>query len=202
MIETGGSFAAQTFTFTSGTLTVDGALDTGVGVTTRITGGTLNGTGLINGDTFMGGGPTTAVFAPGHSPGQFTVNGALTLGAMSELALQVERGADGSLASDRVSASSISFLDGSTVHFLVGGGVAGASPQTLSFLDCGGGCSYGTQVRWIIDGAPGSTITFGSNGLSLTVAALLPVPEVATWVMWLTGLVGLGTAVSKGRRPR
>ncbi len=191
-IDTGAQVQTYAYTQTSGSLVVDGTLDAnqggGPGAVVSLLGGVLSGTGSINGALFVGGGPTTASFEPGHSPGHFTVDGAITLGDKSELELQVEREADGALAWDRVSGSSISFLDGSTVRFIIGSGVADSNLQTLSFLDCGSGCSFSSKVNWVIDGAPGATVAFGSNGLSLSIAAVQAVPEPAIWALSLAGL--------------
>lgn len=177
---------------------MDGSLDTGAGVTLTLSGGVLNGNGLINGDVFVGGGSGLASFRPGHSPGHFTINGALAVGANGELELQVQRLADGSLAWDRVSAASISFLDGATVRFEIGAGVATRQAQTLGFLDCGSGCNFASGVHWVIDGAPaGTTLAFTSSGLQLNVSA---VPEPATLLLWLAGLVVLGAGRARARR--
>ncbi|MFG6488661.1 hypothetical protein ACG04R_18395 [Roseateles sp. BYS78W] len=189
IVGTGAAMAVDRLDSQAGLLTVDGSLDTGVGNTLTLSGGVLNGNGLINGDVFVGGGAGIASFRPGHSPGHFTINGALTLGNNGELELQVQRLADGSLAWDRVSAASISFLDGATVRFEIGGGVVTTQAQTLGFLDCGSGCSFAPGVHWVVDGAPaGTTLAFGSSGLQLNVSA---VPEPATVLLWLGGLLAL-----------
>lgn len=194
----GGRVQAQSFTQTAGTLTVDGSLDT-YGQDVSITGGELNGNGTINagvdvngdasGHFTVGGGPGFAFFRPGHSPGHFSINGSVTLAANGVLELQVERQADGSLAWDQISATQMSFLDGSLVHFFVGNGVAGADVQTLSFLSCTGGCAFAGGVSFVVDGAPGAQLQFGSNGLVLSLPPLQPVPEPATAALLLAGLL-------------
>ena len=189
IVGTGASMAVDRLDSQAGTLTVDGSVDTSAGVTLTLSGGVLNGNGLINGDVFVGGGAGIASFRPGHSPGHFTINGALAVGANGELELQVQRLADGSLAWDRVSAASVSFLDGATVRFEIGSGVATSRPQTLGFLDCGSGCNFAAGVHWVVDGAPaGTTLAFTSSGLQLNVSA---VPEPATVLLWLVGLAAL-----------
>jgi uncharacterized membrane protein len=209
MIASGGRLQAGSLTQTAGLLTVDGTLDT-FGGDVLITGGTLNGNGNINtgvtlpngsvsnGSFVVGGGPGFAFFRPGHSPGSFTVNGELTMASNGEMELQVERLADGTLAWDHVSASSISFLTGSRIHFSVGPGVASASAQSLDFLSCGSGCSFGADVAFIVDGAPGATFSVGAAGLQLTIAA---VPEPSQALLWLAGL-GAGVGFMRRRQVR
>jgi hypothetical protein len=186
-VQVGASLQAGGIVQTAGTLQVNGTLSNAIGHILQLQGGVLQGSGLINGETFIGGGPTTARFRPGNSPGHFTIVGGLTMGTNSELELEVERLSDGTLAWDTVSASAMSFQAGSLVHFVIGAGVAAAGVQTLSFLDCGAGCSFDPSVGFAVDGAPGSTFSFGPNGLSLSIAPAQAVPEPARAVMMLVG---------------
>ena len=197
VVERGGSFSAGAFTLSSGTLTVDGTLDTGVGVTTRITGGVLNGTGLINGGLFVGGGPTTASFKPGHSPGRLDVDGEFKLLPGGVLELEVQRGTDGLLAFDLVSASHMT-LDG-LVLIQLGSDLDVGALQELHLLDCGTGCEYGANFDWRVQGgsfAPG--VSFTANGLQLTLSPS-PVPEPSAWITLALGLAALS---GKARTPR
>jgi hypothetical protein len=192
VVTLGASIELQSFGQIGGLLTVDGTLDTHGGSVT-IAGGTLNGNGRIQGNLLAGGDITVnpgdpPKIYPGHSPGQLTVSGSFELLAGAELQLQVERLANGTLAWDRVSAARMVFGDSSTVHFVVGDGVAGTTWQTLDFLDCGSGCSFSSGASFVVDGAPGATVSFGSNGLALTVAPAQAVPEPQTWALLLAGL--------------
>lgn len=194
-IAAGATFQAASYVQTAGKLVVNGGFNTDPGVTTQILGGELRGSGQINGDVFVGGTAETAQFKPGNSPGHFTINGMLTMAAGSALELQVERGADGSLAWDQVSAQSIQFLPGSSLHFVIGAGVATTAGQRLDgFLDCGfdpWACSLDSATRVVIDGAPeGSSYSFSPfTGLSLDIAAAAPpVPEPAPWLLLASGL--------------
>jgi hypothetical protein len=195
-IGAGSALQASDLTQTDGLLTVDGTLDNYGGIT-RLQGGVLNGNGVINGDLFIGGGPTTASFRPGHSPGHFDVTGNLVVGQGGELELEVARAADGSLLWDSVTAASMSFEYGSSVHLVLGTGVAGnAALTSIHFLDCTYGCSA-SQVNWVVDGADGYTVAFDGNGISLVAP---PVPEPGTWALWLLGAAALGARLRSRRQ--
>jgi hypothetical protein len=127
---------------------------------------------------------------PGHSPGHLSVSGSFQLLSGAVLQLQVERQGDGCLAWDTVSAGSSRFQPGSAVQFEVGSGVADASWQALSFFDCGSGCSGANLATIVIDGAPGASISCGSDGgITLSIAPVQSVPEPQTSALWLAGLV-------------
>lgn len=197
-VDAGGSLRARSFSQAAGQLTVDGTLDT-FGGDVVLTGGSLDGKGTINGDTFVGGGPGFAFFRPGHSPGSFTINGQLVIADHGELELQVERLADGSLAWDQVSASNMQFLAGGRVHIVVGAGVAGAQLQTLSFFDCGAGCNFASGTSFVVDGAAGAQVQFSAGGLVLSVPVAQAVPEPASAALLLAGLLLLGQRTRRWR---
>jgi hypothetical protein len=193
-IDAGASLAARSFTQRDGQLTVDGTLDT-FGGNVVLSGGSLNGNGTINAGVLLadgsrdghfqvGGGTGVAFFRPGHSPGHFTVNGQLVIAEHGELELQVERLADGSLAWDEVSASRMQFLPGSTVHIVIGAGVAADQLAPLTFLACGSGCDFASGTQFVVDGAAGVQVQFGAGGL-----ALAPVPEPGSTALLLAGLL-------------
>jgi autotransporter-associated beta strand protein len=69
-----------TTTVSSGTLQVDGVLNSTAGVT--VAGGSLGGTGIINGNLVVNSGGT---LAPGASAGKLTVNGTVTLQGTTRL---------------------------------------------------------------------------------------------------------------------
>lgn len=174
-----------------GNLVVDGNLDTYNGLVT-MSGGTLSGTGVINGDLFVGGGVGTASFTPGHSPGLFTVNGAFTLDPGGELVLEVERAADGSIAFDRLEAWSI-HLNG-LVRFHIGAGISDADVSGLGFLNCDfATCSAGPSFAWVVDGYTGSSVSYDAMGLHIGALGTptAPVPEPETYAMLVAGLAML-----------
>jgi hypothetical protein len=196
-VDIGGGTAlhAQNLTQSDGLLTVDGVLDNGSGVTTLL-GGVLNGSGTINGDLFVGGGPGTASFRPGHSPGHMTITGAFTLSAGGVLELEIQRGTDGLLHWDVVSADSMSFEAGSLIKILVDSNVGDQGQATLSLLDCPNGCSFAGDVQ-VIGDSGGTAALDPAGGLYFSLAA---VPEPGTWVLFAAGLLVI-VASSRGRRP-
>lgn len=184
-VASGASAGVADFQQTQGMLVVDGTFGASNGV--RIEGGVLMGNGTILGNLIVGGGMPATV-APGHSPGHLSVTGDLQFLAGGELDLEVQRRADGSLAWDMLTAGSMSFLDGSTLRVIVGAGVAGATPLTLSFLECGTGCSFGSGTQVLVEGVGGTSYSLdGTGGLMLNIPAQA-VPEPPTWMLSLAGL--------------
>lgn len=208
-VDAGSSVLARSFSQADGRLTVDGTLDT-YGGDVVLTGGSLDGNGTINAGVLLadgsrdgrfqvGGGPGFAFFRPGHSPGSFTIHGRLVIAEHGELELQVERLADGSLAWDQVSASSMQFLAGGRVHIVVGAGVAGAQLQTVSFFDCGAGCNVAAGTSFVVDGAADAQVQFSAAGLVLSVPAAQPVPEPASAALLLAGLLWVSQRMRRWR---
>lgn len=189
-IRANGSVSARDFVNSGGVLTVDGTLDNWGG-TLQLTGGWLAGNGIINGGAIVGGGPSDAIFTPGHSPGTMTINGAFSLLPNGVLEIEIERDpGTGLIAYDRVIADSY-FLDGH-VRFLVGSGIGTADVSFLDFLGCGGrSCvSYGGNFSFDFPGRPGSELIADESGLRI--ASLAPVPEPETWALMLAGIGLLG----------
>ncbi len=189
-IRANGSVSARDFVNSGGVLTVDGTLDNWGG-TLQLTGGWLAGNGIINGGAIVGGGPSDAIFTPGHSPGTMTINGAFSLLPNGVLEIEIERDpGTGLIAYDRVIADSY-FLDGH-VRFLVGSGIGTADVSFLDFLGCGGrSCvSYGGNFSFDFPGRPGSELIADESGLRI--ASLAPVPEPETWALLLAGIGLLG----------
>lgn len=199
VIEVAGDFV-QTGTQTS--LTVNGRLATiGLDTGVRVQNGELEGSGLIQGQVFVGcgapGSGSTCAFArPGNSPGTLTIDGSLVVGDGGEMDLEVALDGSGHLVWDRVVASHISFLAGSTIRFVIGSGVLGAHPPTFDFFSCGSGCSLDSGLHWAFDGVTGGKVLFDSSGLQLT---LNPVPEPRSGVLMLAGLAGVCGFVGRRR---
>ncbi len=198
VVANGRSVQVANFDNTGGSVEVNGTVQN-VGGQFRLTGGVLHGNGIINGEVFVGGGPTVATFKPGSSPGTFTVDGPLNLLPGGVLELEIERDPLTHLIThDRVVATSFS-LDGKVV-FLVGNGVESDDVTGLQFLDCGGACSvtYGSNFSFEFPGRSGSTLFMGENGLQIS--SLAPVPEPGTYAMLLAGLALVGGLASRRRR--
>ena len=198
-VEATGRLEAASMLHAAGTLTVDGTLDMFGGILT-MTGGVLNGNGSVNGDAringapFSNGGVGVATFTPGHSPGHMDISGALTFGRGGVLQLDVERGLDGVLHWDTVSAASISFEPGSVISVVITDDASDQALPSLSlnFLTCTrkASCNFAPASFEVLGSSPGSpfenaVLEIGANGLSF---ALAPVPEPATWVFMLAGL--------------
>jgi len=202
-IGAGSSLTVSNLTQTGGLLTVNGTLDN-TGGSLQVLGGTLKGSGLINGDVFIAGGPGNcgdagvACFQPGNSPGHMDIAGALNLGAGAVLELQVERGTDGLLHWDSVTADSMYFDAGSYIHILIGAGAAGATAEHFDFLSClGYNCSVGNAQIEVTGGA-GTYAVGAYGGLSFTLAAA--VPEPGSWVLMVSGLAALAWLPRRRRR--
>lgn len=183
-IEERGRVTAREFVQNAGSLVVDGELSTPNGQV-WLAGGVLSGNGRINGDLFVGGGRDVARFNPGHSPGSFTIDGDFQLLPGGELELEVAKAADGTLAFDYITARHIR-LDG-TVRLKLASGLAGASFQQLQLLGCGGGCDFGSDFSYVLDGS-GASVTWTAQGLAL---GITPVPEPATRLLWPLGLLAV-----------
>jgi len=141
-VDTGGVLLARSVQ-SSGTVIVNGRIDTTGGAVSLDGSASLYGSGEINGDLNMGFGAlggNPRVF-PGNSPGTLTVNGAFTM-VSGELVLEIDRDASGQLVSDRIVADQIR-LAGGLVRFQIGAAV-GTGPSVpselfgLRFFDCGG----------------------------------------------------------------
>lgn len=189
-----------------GVLRVDGTLSNlGTGQL-HLYGGVLQGTGIINGDVFVGGGPGVAVFRPGSSPGTMTILGGFTLDPNGVLELEVEA-TPGGLQWDRLIVSGQILLNG-RVELHVGDGVSLADLQGLDFFACtegtGQGCNllveYGQDFKWAFPNRPGSDLIAGPQGFTIT--SLAPVPEPETYALLLVGLGLVGFAARRARRGR
>jgi len=184
----------------NGNVIVDGMVEN-IGGTFQLLGGALSGNGIINGKLFVGGGPGTAKFKPGSSPGTMTIIGPFSLLPGGVLELEVERDAlTGAVRYDQVLAESF-FLDG-RISFLVGAGVTEADVLGLQFLDCGGACNvqYGGNLSYDFPGRPGSTLSLGPEGIQIS--ALAPVPEPAMVAMLLAGMGVIGMATRRRNQSR
>lgn len=176
----------------SGALHVDGVLSNLNGGYLDLRGGHLSGSGLINGDVFVGGDATTAVFTPGNSPGTMTIDGEYGQEQNGELELEIGGIAPGEF--DVVDASSGVFINAGTIRFERVPGYAGDVGAQLDFF-AGRPVSIHPNVT-IVD----------NTGLGLefdpaTGIATITVPEPNAVAMLMTGLVGM-VGVVRNRRGR
>lgn len=199
-VASGGTLIVTQYVQTTGTLSVNGEMNTLGGGRIEILGGVLEGTGRINGSVFVGGAgggvPQTppgcteagfACFRPGRSPGHFEVDGTLTVASGGIVELEVGLNALGELAWDTIRAPRIVFEPGSAIEIVLGAGIGNLSGQPLRFLECTEDCSFGDVQVSVLGGT--GTVEFDSAGLLLLDAQ--PIPEPETWAMLLLGLVGV-----------
>ncbi len=207
---------ANNFVNHDGTLVVNGQLSN-YGGKLELLGGVLSGNGIINSDTFVGGGPGVAKFRPGSSPGTMTINGDFSLLPGGVLELEVES-TPGGIAFDQLVISGSILLNG-RVSFLVGAGVTASDVAGLNFFSCAGTCQieYGTDFSADFPNRPGSTWSTDSQRITNLAAPFdpsapsgpplfppppwaptAPVPEPAPFVMMLAGL-GLAGWMSRRR---
>jgi len=196
--------SVRRFDNNDGTLTVDGQLDV-VEDGLRLLGGTLDGTGFINGDVFVGGGPGTASFDPGHSPGAMFIDGDFSLLPGGVLELEVEY-VDGILQADQVFIGGDVLLAGQ-IRFLIGPDVVLSDLENLSLFGCGG-CSmvYGNTFSYDFPGRPGSQIALLDSGPRIVAlgepGTTVPVPEPSMFMMMLAGISAMGVVAHRRRRMR
>lgn len=196
----GNTVAVGDFTNDAGTLVIEGTMEN-AGGSLHLVGGVLSGTGTIDGDLFVGGGPGSARFSPGYSPGTMTITGNLSLQPGGVLALDVAPGGPGGVAFDQVAVSGTVLLDG-PVEVIVGGGVTEDQVLGFNFFDCSsssnGNCeiSYGDHFEWAFPGRPGSTLDARPDGLYIT--SLAPEPEAGA--MMLVSLSSLGWVAHRRTR--
>jgi len=184
----------------AGTLTVDGRLDTYKEL--DLLGGVLAGTGTINGDLFVGGGPGTAIFTPGHSPGTMTINGNFSLlpGGVLQLELTYDE-ASGSVHWDFLTITGSVRLAGH-IDFLVGP-IDPDEAAVYSFFDCACTIDYGSTFTYDFPGRPGSQIALHPSGPRIVVLGeVAPVPEPQVYATMLAGLGVVGAVAMRRRRSR
>jgi len=187
-----------------GTLTVDGQLDV-FGGTLNLLGGTLNGNGSINGDTFVGGGPGTALFTPGHSPGAMFIDGDFSLLPGGVLELEVAY-VDGILQADQVFAADGDVLLAGQVRFLIGPDIVLGDLDAFPPLFGCDGCSivYGSTFSVGFPGRPGSQVELLDSGLRIVALGELgttaPVPEPSMFMMMVAGVSAMGVVAVRRRR--
>ena len=193
------------FDHVAGTLTVDGALDV-FGGHLDMSGGTLNGTGVINGDVFVGGGTTTARFTPGHSPGTMVINGDFSL--LPGGVIELEAGyVDAFVDADRIFVSNGDVLLAGHISFLIGPDVT-LDDLNAPLFACVDACSitYGSTFSYDFPGRPGSQLELVDSELRIValgdLGGVAPVPEPSTLLTMLAGVGAMGLVVRRRRGAR
>ena len=131
MIPSGSTVTSYAPTLTSGTLEVDGTLNTNGGVLT-LNGGTLTGTGTVTGDIDNEGG----TISPGDAPGTLTDTGNYTQDTAGDLSMIVNGVASGEYSVFSVSGN---LTLGGTLTIVPGASFgSGASGADVPFLTYGG----------------------------------------------------------------
>ena len=175
------------FTQTAGSTVVDGTMTQ---ASILINGGTLGGTGIINGDVQIG---ASGTLGPGNSPGSLTIDGGFTLAAGAFLALELGRNAPGQFdqllvqngIADLLGEIQISFIDG----------YLPAVNDTFTLITASSFTPASSLVAFsFFGGNPGPFETiFSATTLSIVfneVTAPIPIP--AALPMLLVALLGFG----------
>jgi hypothetical protein len=182
-----GPNSGGTFLQTSGQTIVNGTLNSTA--TIQIQGGTLSGSGTINGNVVMGG-----KISPGNSPGILTINGNYTQTASGVYDAEIA-GLTPGLGYDQLLISGTADLDGKLdVGFLDNFTVdLGDSFVLMKYTSETGTYSMvelpklGPGLKWDLSYDPGYL------DLSVAPSTVNPTPEPSTYVLWGTaGLLGIG----------
>jgi hypothetical protein len=176
----------------AGSTVVDGTLQASI---INILGGSLTGTGTVNGDTINNGG----MVGPGSSAGVLTIDGDYTQGLDGALNIEVLGTAAGAFDQLIVTGSAL-FEPGTTINFSFLDGFLPEINDTFDFLLAAGGISFFSgdisSVVFNISGvAEGFEFLTDPTGGTLMLTALndaqavVPLPG-AVW-LFASGLLGL-----------
>jgi hypothetical protein len=186
LANSGGSFVQ-----TSGQTVVNGTLNSVP--TVQIKGGTLSGSGTINGNVIMGG-----RLSPGNSPGILTINGNYTQTAFGAYIAELE-GLKAGTGYDQVDVNGTADLAGKLhVDFLNGFTVALGDSFILMKYDSETGTysmvdlpELNSGLKWDLSYDPGYLDLSVTSGVTTT-------PEPSTYLLWGTaGLLGIGIWVRR-----
>jgi len=181
LTNSGGSFVQ-----TSGVTIVNGTLNSVPAV--QIQGGTLSGSGTINGNVIMGG-----TISPGNSPGILTINGNYTQAAFGAYVAELA-GLTAGTGYDQVDVNGTANLDGTLDVSLINGFTVALGDNfilmkydsetgTFSMVDLP---KLGNGLMWDLSYDPGFIDLSVTSGVTTT-------PEPSTYLLWgAVGLLGIG----------
>lgn len=193
-VSTGGSLVmpndASVYDQIGGATDVDGTL---MVPTVNINGGTLSGTGTIQGNVTIG---ANGILSPGDAPGTIHIAGPLTL--------------DGTLAEaiDSISSFDVTDIAGgltlgsnSVLDIMLGSGFDPTVGTSFTIMDVGSlNGTFGSILNDSFNnGAEDWTVAYNSNDIVLTAAARRPTPEPASLFLFGTGLLGMAWALRRRR---
>jgi fibronectin-binding autotransporter adhesin len=176
---------------------VEGTLDVPGGFS--LEGGTLEGTGTVDGAVDNTGGAVS----PGDAPGTLTIDGDYTQGAdgtfdvvIDSLTEYSQLDVTGAAALDGLIdvTSKFGLATGDSFTIMELGSVTG---DFSSFMYDGSACASGANLTWsCANGAEFQEVFSGSDAVDLYLNVLKPgtptVPEPSTWAMIVIGFAGLG----------
>lgn len=178
----GTAFAGPIYNYTFTGANSAGAYTATVSLNTS-GGQAISGTGSLTGVGFTG--PQSLTLVTLSSPG-VEIEGGGFLGYRSN---------DGT---DWTGADTAVPIDTSGLIFALGGPVGFGTSQQFDVYDAGGGVF---NAGFFGKAIPGSAPTFWEYNQPVSVSYTVnAVPEPATWAMLLTGLVGFGFMMRRGRR--
>lgn len=199
----------STFTQASGQTVVDGVINSDVAL--QVQGGTLSGTGTINGNVDDSGGDVE----PGDGPGTLTINGDYMQGSSGTLTIELFGGAPGELG--LLAVSGLATLDG-TLDLVAEDGFTPEAGDDFTFLLFGslsGDFASIDLTDWTCPAGDTCSEVVGANSLSYDITGpgqgggggggAVSVPEPTTMALFALGLVflfGLGRKRHYGLEPR
>jgi hypothetical protein len=188
------------FVQAGGDTVVNGLLKAG---DVRFLAGTVGGSGTIEHDTLESSavvfGPGLTV-RPGNSPGELAIEGnLLATGALFEIEIA---GLTAGVEFDRLLVSGDADFEGAALSFQFIGGYLPAVGDRFGWLQVGGEALGLETLTLSFSSDAGTVEGFIDESGQLFVSAVTPVPEPATWALWMSGLALAGFVAGRRTKPR